>query len=275
MTLPLLLTVPFVGGCETTFEPFQESDRAFSLFGYLDAAADVQFVRVTPLRNSLYARRGTLDATVTLEHLASGQTSTWRDSVVFFGEAPAHNFWSAEPVELGQTYRMTVWRSDGAASAATFTLPDREPEPGAAFPMFSPTATVTIRKVDQLLKAELIYTVQILSSGDVAQRSFSYLDEASRYRDSDGDFGYTFSFDRAGIIERLAMTLGTPDFQVLALDLAVASAGPDWPDFATIDRETLALPDVIGNVEQGVGFVGGIVSKTVRILDNGEPSSKQ
>ena len=275
MVLPLLLVLSAVGGCETTFEPFQESDRAFSLFGYLDVAADVQFVRVTPLRDSLYARRGALDATVTLEHLGSGRTSVWRDSVIFFGEAPAHNFWSQEPVELGQTYRMTVLRSDGAASTATFTLPVREPEPGAAFPMFSPTATVTIRKTDILVKAELIYTVQTAFSSDVTQRAFSYLDEASRYRDSEGDWGYTFSFDRAGILERLAITLGTTDFDVLALDLAVASAGPEWPDLATIDQETLALPDVIGNVEQGVGFVGGIVSKTVRLLGDGEPSSSQ
>ena len=258
-------------GCETSFEPFQKSDRAFSLFGYVDASADVQFVRVTPLRDSLYARRGALDATVSLEHLETGRTSIWRDSLFLFGEAPAHNFWSAEPVELGATYRMTAQRSDGAASTATFTLPDREPDLGAVFPRSSPDATAEIRKVERLVKAELIYTVRLSLTGELAQRSLSYLDEASRFRDSEGDAGFTFLFNTG----RLETVLGTSAFEVLSIDLAAASAGPEWPDVATIDPETLALPDVIGNVEQGVGFVGGIVSKTVRILDTGEPPSKQ
>ena len=274
-SLPVLLALALTG-CETSFEPFEASERAFSLYGYLDAAEDVQFVRVTPLRDSLHARPEPLDAVVTLEDLGTGATDVWRDSLFFFADAPAHNFWSDAPIELGATYRLSVERgSDGATSAATFVMPDREPEIGAVFGMFSPTVTVEIRKTDVLVKAELIYAVQLLPNGLVAQRSLSYLDEASRFVDSDGDAGYTFDFNQVTNRDRLATLLGTPTFEVLSLDVAVASAGPDWPDFATIDPETLALPDVVGNVEGGVGFVGGVVSETVRILGTDAPASKR
>ena len=259
-------------GCETSFEPFQKSDRAFSLFGYVDASADVQFVRVTPLRDSLYARARRARC-----HGFAGAPGDRTD---------VHLARLAFPLRRGSGAQLLVGgagragghlpddraaRSDGAASTATFTLPDREPDLGAVFPRSSPDATAEIRKVERLVKAELIYTVRLSLTGELAQRSLSYLDEASRFRDSEGDAGFTFLFNTG----RLETVLGTSAFEVLSIDLAAASAGPEWPDVATIDPETLALPDVIGNVEQGVGFVGGIVSKTVRILDTGEPPSKQ
>ena len=269
----LLFALAFLG-CETAFEPFEESERAFSLFGYVDAAADVQFVRVSPLRDSLHARAEPLDATVTMEHVGTGETSVWRDSLFFFEGAAAHNFWSDVPIELGATYRMAVERdSDGAVSTATFRMPDREPDVGAAFDMFSPAVSVEIRKTDVLVRAELVYTVE-LSSGVLARRTLSYLDEAIRFTDSEGDAGYAFEFNQTTARERVAELLGPSPFRVLAIDVAVASAGPDWPDFAAIERETLALPDAVGNVEGGVGFVGGVVSKTVRILGKGAPSSE-
>ena len=195
VAVPLLALI-VASGCETAFEPFEESERAFSLFGYVDAGADVQFVRVSPLRDSLYARAEPLDATVTLEHVGTGETSVWRDSLFFFEGAAAHNFWSDAPVELGATYRMAVERSsDGAVSAATFRMPDREPDVGAAFDMFSPAVSVEIRKTDVLVRAELVYTVE-LSSGVLAQRTLSYLDEAIRFTDSEGDAGYAFEFNQ-------------------------------------------------------------------------------
>lgn len=46
--LPCLL---FLTGCDQTFQPLQENNAAaFSMFGYLDASADRQTVRITPLQ---------------------------------------------------------------------------------------------------------------------------------------------------------------------------------------------------------------------------------
>ena len=42
----------------------------------------------------------------------------------------------------------------------------------------------------------------------------------------------------------------------------VAAAGPDWPDLAAINDQTLALPNIVSNVEEGIGFLGGIISRT-------------
>ena len=48
------------------------------------------------------------------------------------------------------------------------------------------------------------------------------------------------------------------------VDLLVASAGPNWPDNA-LDDETVALPDAVTHVENGLGFVGGVVSRRMSI----------
>ena len=51
--LGLLVSVLFVMGCEESVNPFVEEDRYFTVFGYLDTAAEEQFVRVIPLRTDL------------------------------------------------------------------------------------------------------------------------------------------------------------------------------------------------------------------------------
>jgi hypothetical protein len=80
--LPLLAGSALVAGCDHPFEPFQENTLGpFSVFGYLDLNADVQWVRVMPIRQTLLAEPGPIDAVVTLEHLGTGRVVTLRDSL--------------------------------------------------------------------------------------------------------------------------------------------------------------------------------------------------
>ena len=52
------------------------------------------------------------------------------------------------------------------------------------------------------------------------------------------------------------------------LDIYVGAGGAEWPDFVGIDRETLFLPEIFTNIEHGIGFLGGVLTKSIRLYDN-------
>jgi hypothetical protein len=63
--------------------------------------------------------------------------------------------------------------------------------------------------------------------------------------------------------------LGCPPPDAFSADsvfVAVATAGPDWPDgIDSLSLDALARPDVAQNVENGAGFVGGIYTDTLGV----------
>ncbi len=261
----LLMAALLLGGCDTDFDPIQESDLHFSVFGFLDAAADSQFIRITPVRDSIALTPGRpIDAAVMLEDLNTGRATTFRDSLFTFldddEERIAYNFWSPEPIEHEAVYRLTMARSDGATSAATITLPPAYPDPELLLPeqrdtpVPSFTAAIRINGVERLADLRLVFTFRLPGEApeNAQTLTVSYLDRVAVLSNSLGlQFRpYNEFFGRAR---------GCPivdDVQVL-----IAAGGPDWPDFLNIDDETLALADAVTNVENGVGFIGGVSRK--------------
>jgi hypothetical protein len=260
----VLATVLLAGlghaGCDTSFEPFQESDHYFSVFGYLDASADTQYVRVTPLRNSLVATAGPLDATVTLEDLASGRRTVLRDSAfVFGGRAAVHNYWTTEDVLPGAAYRLTVTRSDGAATTATIRIPDTFPDPQVVAEPFRPIV-IRARGVERLADIRMVYRLLERFSGRRATYEVSYLTDASRTAEA-----FVVFLNTERDFQQIQTRYGQ-GVQIESAHVVVGAAGPDWPDLTEIDLETLALADVVSNVEHGVGFVGGVFTKRAPVF---------
>lgn len=257
----LLATVLALGGCDTDFDPIQESNRHFSVFGFLDAAADTQFIRVTPVRNAIALSPRPFDAVVALENLDTGSKTILQDSLFDFDGRVAYNFWTAEPVEHEAVYRLSATRSDGAASAVTITLPPAYPDPELLLPpqMAAPpstTAAIRLANVERLAELQIVFTFRLpgAAADHTNTIALSYLE---RVAPLGGNLGVQFR----PYNDFFGQVAGCPiveDAQVI-----VAAAGPDWPDFLTIDDETLALADVVTNVENGVGFVGGVSRKTV------------
>ena len=118
--------------------------------------------------------------------------------------------------------------------------------------------SILVTGVERLAALDVVYTLRF--PGDTPENSFrqriSYLSRVAQLAD-----GLAVAFDayedlRAGLPgDRCPI--------VLDATVVVAATTPDWPDFETIDPETLARPDIISNVENGVGFVGGIASQTL------------
>ncbi len=260
----LCLTVLLLSACDSaSLDPFQQSNQHFSIFGYLNVSEDTQYVRVSAMRDSIGTARVPLDAVVRLENLGTGEQTVWRDSLFRFDDGRyAHNFWAPMRLDPGATYRLTVTRSDGAASTVTVTMPDRVSHPfldtGTSIGILNPSVqAIAVEGVDRLADVQVRYLVPGRDPGQATERvTFSYVDEVRRY--TNGRLAFN-----ANLYQDLRDRTGGGCPSVLDAEIYLVAAGPDWPDFLSLDPETLALPDVVSNVEQGVGFVGGIATRVV------------
>ncbi|HWV58048.1 MAG TPA: hypothetical protein VNZ57_11415 [Longimicrobiales bacterium] len=126
-----LIASMMVTACEATFAPIEQTELAFSIFGYLDPDADTQWVRVMPLRPLVLTSPEPSGIQVTLEELGTGRMLVLRDSVfrhdavLDVGTAGAfvHNFWTTEPIVRGETYRFTAISPDGEESTLDVPIP--------------------------------------------------------------------------------------------------------------------------------------------------------
>jgi hypothetical protein len=256
----VLLGAP-VAGCDQPFQPFQENTNAsFSMFGYLDLKADTQWVRVMPVRQNLFLAPEPIDAVVTLEHLGSGRIVTLNDSLFRFvdprlgGVAHAYNFWTTERLEPGESYRLRAVRSDGASTTATVVMP-----PDLEFSLLNDiragreSALLQVR-AERLVFVEVLYAMQDAIAGE-AVGSVAVRDHWTFSTGDPGTFGIAVSGDtlfRAGLRDARRQ------------EIRIVVARSDWPYHPGLPDLDVILPDRMpSNVENGVGFVGGLASWTV------------
>ncbi|HET6567320.1 MAG TPA: hypothetical protein VFG50_05090 [Rhodothermales bacterium] len=262
----LVLGATLVWGCSVDFDPRSEArDLYFSVGGFLNATADTQFVRVMPLRDTLFPEDRQIDAEVSLEDLSTGEVTAWSDSVFTIAGKPVHNFWSATPLAYGRQYRFEVHRSDGAQTVATVSVPDSFPRPelcvgNDSTNQYDPPVIV-ITGVERVADLSLIYDVR--SSADPPT---VHTLVATRYSDLVEPLGFTYvaRMDVLRDLPRLSTALRVPERDVIVqnVTLQVAAAREDWPD-VKLDLETLALPGVVTNVQHGLGYLGAVAVKTV------------
>jgi hypothetical protein len=263
MIIVVVLSV-VLNGCEQSFEPFQENDRyTFSIYGYLDASADTQWVRIMPVRHSFLLSPDPIEVTVTLEHLdADGETSTMNDSLFYYGQnAYAWNFWTTMDLQPSQVYRLSAEDSDGNVSSATVAIPDDFPDPVIEIDLEYSEEYVYVNGVDNLADVHSIHKLHHHLSDVTTEYSFSH------HQDSVAAFArqdeHMVLLNPSEANEFLEIYVEENPYTVLQREVYVAAAGPEWQFFPNLDEEAIALPDGISNVENGVGYVVGIISKRV------------
>lgn len=248
----------FVSNCEQSFEPLKENDQYFfSIYGYLDAAADTQWVRVMPIQEQLYSGSEMDTAVVSLEHLESGEKAVMKDSLFYYGhDTYARNYWTTMPLEPDETYRLTATGKEGQSSSVTVTLPEDYPTP-VVQTIGDNVFNVFVDVSERLVDVQSIYRVRQHRS-DV--RIISVPNMQSAYPDDEGGYRVDIkvSTDRRYVSQRV-----TGDYTLSRAQIFVAVAGPDWVDFSVLDDRVIELPDGVSNIENGVGYLVGVVSKTI------------
>lgn len=263
-----LLASALALGCDDTVQPFLEDENAiFSMYGYLDLRADTQWVRVMPVRQTLLLGPDPIDAVVTLEHLGSGRVVTLHDSLVTFvdprlgGAAYAHNFWTTERLEPEASYRLRAARSDGASTTALIVMP---PELEILFRANGTgrrhgvgLARLEVRG-ERLLFVETLYAMgrEVGDPPDTVPAGPIVITDHTTYAtDVPGTHGLTVNTDtlvRPGLLDALRQ------------DIRVVTGPADWPFDSELPDLTITLPHTApSNVENGLGFVGGVASWTI------------
>lgn len=266
--LYLLLAGLFATGCNESFEPFKEDNQyVFSIYGYLDASADTQWVRVMPVREDFYLDPDTpAHATVTLEDMQNGKSVVMNDSLFAYAHGVyAYNFWTEMKLRPERTYRLTAQSPDGKSSSAEVELPKDFPAPyvrvlddGQSIKVY-----VYIEGVERLVDVQTVYHIRNIRSGEEIVNGVTHLQDTLRTASGNFEFVIDPGEDEE-FLDRFGLASGPPSqFRVIKKQIYIASAGPDWHHFPSLDEKVIALPEGISNIRNGVGYLAGIVSKTV------------
>jgi hypothetical protein len=283
----LALLVLGVGtGCEDAFEPFKSSDQRFSIFGYLNATADTQWIRVTPLRQSVFTSPGKLDVTVTLEDMGTGATTELHDSIFRYQAAGnvegaaaswAHNYWTDAPIRFGATYRLSVVAGDGGTATAIASVPDELPEIVIETRVVTSGRTTAERyylrvQVEHMPLVQVIHYVAAHAPADLPGTftNCPFAPEIPRVYPIRQPVPQTTAVGAATEVEisktlqpRLLETGTSPASCVVnRREVLIASPGFEWPTGTQFSASAPALGAVPATVDGGVGFVGGLITRT-------------
>jgi hypothetical protein len=276
-------------GCEDTFEPFKSSDQHFSIFGYLNATADTQWIRVAPIRQSVFTSPGKLDATVTLEDLGTGTATELHDSVFRYqatanleggAESWAHNYWTDVPIEFGATYRLSVVAANGETTTAIVPVPDELREIVIETKVVQTGPRSTGEQYFLRVQVEHIPLVRVIHyvadhtpaslPGTFTECPFApevprvySIRQTVPQSTAVGDDATEIVISKT-LHPGLLDTGTSPASCVVGRrEVLIASPGFEWPTGVQFSPSAPAVGVVPSAVDGGVGFVGGLVTRTV------------
>jgi hypothetical protein len=267
----LLLLVSFIfSGCNQSFDPLQANEEfTFSMYGYLDAGADTQWVHITPIREQVALLSDGSDIRVTIENTETGRQIVMNDSLFERG-VDFLNFWTAEPIEYDQTYRLTAELQSGEKSQVTVKTPEEMPDPIVAVftqPGAPPKYYAFVDKHVNLADIQVKYYVRLTAPGFESIRavSFSYRNSAEITEDFPDYYSVELDPDEELFkVEREILVPPEGKLEVVYRQVFVAASGiPLQEGIETLDDVTYALPQTLRNVENGLGYVIGIDGKYV------------
>ena len=283
-----LVACMVVAGCDTSFEAFEETDQAYSVFGYLDANADTQYVRVEPIQDSTFVGSGALNARVTSTNVETGETVVWQDSTFLIGasEVPVHNFWTSADIAPQSKQRFQVEGArDGATSTAEVTVPKQFPplDVMGGTPNLRDTSSglrpptqVRVNGVKHLggVRADYDYLLCIPIRNEECryvrrQVSVSALSDTTRL--GENSWLVEIYWDRH-IPDVVAQDIDVTNIEgIYSFRMTVAAVSEDWPAYAEgnipgdATDQPLPPPGINSNIENGVGFLGGAFTRTATI----------
>ena len=263
----LLLTA-----CEDQVAAPSRMEEPFSIFGIINPRLETQSVLISPVEPLLFDYPDTIDASVRMTALESGETILWRDSVIV-GERGEreHAFVADFRPDFGASYQIEVERSDGALTSAVAHIPELVQV--ASDDLGSQTVHVSITGSSfHLLSIDVLYSVRYYSVGmeiaDLCQSPPRTYVVSHTGRESETHDGYrvaiNLALDHDEVMRQDAGNIvirwrpGLTGFALMQLQVRLLVAEKAWdPPGSTFDATALAQPDVMSNVSNGYGFVGG------------------
>lgn len=261
-------------GCEEDVVMVEGTERPFTMYGVLNPRSDTQFVHVFPVEQTLTPTpEARLDVQFTSTDVVDGTQRVWSDSLVQDSLGLSyHVFWIPERVAHEHTYRLQIERTNGEKSEVEVTVPP------SVSPRLEPPITgsnvrlpvLLLGEAPQILKPEIYiwaaaiigYTPtgspiyqdqQILLSGEVP---LSRIEGGWRLSvNLKEGFTAAYQYFNQTISETVLRRNGI-ELWLISLELIVANE--EWdPPGGVFDPLIMVHPEIMNNVRNGFGFVGG------------------
>lgn len=277
LTAFLLVALTLSGCDDTLIDPFDNDERYFTVYGYLDLLETEHSLRVVPVTRfaenieSPDDGRGAIDAEVYTTDLTSGVRTKWTHRYSQLDDGTwGHIFKAQFLVRPDRTYRLEVIRSDGKMTTAETTVPVARSatllEKGPV--VFSQDSSfvyqdITIPEISSPWDVTLIY---MWSAYPINRRMFiPYGRPGSRLPDGGWQMRINLSEDQEAVKDHVrdSFERGIPPepttYAVTAMGVQVRILDDNWdPPGGVFDPEVLAQPGAMSNVENGYGFFGSI-----------------
>lgn len=268
--LAVAFCMPVLSGCDQTFQPLQKNNLYnFTIYGYLDASTDTQWIRVAPARQEFNMPPVVPEIRVTLEDLQIGNTVVMNDSLVVSGSGFNYlNYWTTMDIEHGQTYRLRAERPDGSSSAVLVTVPDEFPTPILRLGIGRGGRDLYIDgDIEHIADVQTKWYVRLKAPGFEERRvfSFPYRNEIERIPLYGGTYRVIiYPFHEEQQLMDLTNLPLDGEIELLKRQIYIATAGPEWnEEIPLMDDPLYALLNGFSNVINGLGYVVGIASKTI------------
>ncbi len=269
LSISIMLVVLPAGCTEEVASPVGV-EEPFAMYGILNPRLSTQTIMVSPTDRLLVDYPGSIDAVLTSTDLESGETITWKDSVVT-GERGQidHVFWADFRPPFDRDYRVEAVRSDGAATSAVAHVPDFV-EATAEADAEGNLDILIAGEGFHLLRIDLVYQMRLYGLHErwlpdpCDHRPFSHT-VAYDGEESEAANGIRFRVAFLADLQRIDQRYNPhPGRYGLALmgmtvELLVADKAWDPPggERDVFDENTLADPGVMTNTTNGFGLVAG------------------
>jgi len=270
LCISLLLIVM---GCEQTFEPLQKNDElVFSMYGVVDVHGEFSVVRVMPIGEGLLnTNPEPNNSQVFLTHNSTGERFTYQDSLFKFGgDTYVWNYFSNDNLIANDSYLFEAEDSEGRSSVAQINLPSELPLPTIEeYNTGFESGIFEGESEDPIVSVKTRYIVQPtneLGCDPEMEVVISHLDRLTTRADG----SYRLEVNNRSEISR-ALGPSVESFRINRREFLIVSSGEDWPDLSELIDLEITLPDVINNVEGGVGYVAGVAGRIIQITPPQEP----
>jgi hypothetical protein len=253
-----ILAAIVASACDDSFSPISPSGLQFSILGYLDASADTQWIRVTPIRPVATTSPDPLGVSVTLEDLGTNHVIELRDSVFRFSPSDPdlgsdgvylHNYWTTKRIEPAATYRLSVAQDDKAPAEAVVEVPgDYDIEA-----WFSQRGQPNLLRLAGLEHVGLVFLVTYFS--DLCGPGITRTPVTIPTEESD--------IHSIPIRGRFPERQGCGSTDVDRQDLWVAGSGAQWPSGTGTGTRALGTTDIPSNISHSVGYLAGVLTKSI------------
>jgi hypothetical protein len=238
-------------GCDNSINPISEAaEGVFAVYGYLDTAADTQFVRIEGLRDSAFGTDDSVDGVEVTSTGGSEGIRLWQESPVSLdGGGIGHVYFSVFPAEPGKEYALRVGPPNGPATEARVRMPpiprlSTDPPQGDSLSLVQSIGVLGVDR--EPLKLTVLYEVRGPSDAEPTRIPIDY-GKGGTATARGWEFDVFLSRDRSSVMAALQRDQADRDVEMVSLQVFAELRSPEWDDEGDPS-----------NITSGLGFFGAV-----------------